>query len=149
MDTKSSGAILKILNLVATADGCLSPEEEHLLESLAKQHKLQAKMISWEDELEDPRSVTCLAQVIASEFHPIAMKTAFMVASISRGEQEDDYICEAEKELLGELAAALGLAAEDVEQAKQDAGHELSKQPTLWQVLYACFGSQFERPLLM
>lgn len=149
MDTKSSGAILKILNLVALADGHLSPEEEHLLESLVNQHKLQAKMISWEDGLENPHSVTCLAQVIASEYHQMAMKTAFMVASISRGEQEDDYICDAEKQLLDELAGALGLAAEDVERAKQDALGEVSKQPTLWQVLYACFGSQFERPLLI
>jgi uncharacterized membrane protein YebE (DUF533 family) len=149
MDTKSSGAILKVLNLVAMADGHLSPEEEHLLESLVNQHKLQAKMISWEDDLENPHSVTCLAQVIASEYHQVAMKTAFMVASISRGEKEDNYICDAERELLDELASALGLAAEDVEQAEQDAFHDLSKQPTLWQVLYACFGSQFERPLLV
>jgi tellurite resistance protein len=149
MDSKSSGAILKILNLIAMADGHLSLEEEHLLESLAKQHKLQAKMISWEDDLENPRNVTCLAQVIASEHHQVAMKTAFMVASISRGEQEDEYICEAEQELLVELAGALSLSAEAVEKANQDALHELSKQPTLWQVLYACFGSQFERPLLV
>jgi hypothetical protein len=87
--------------------------------------------------------------VIASEHHQVAMKTAFMVASISRGEQEDEYICEAEQELLVELAAALSLSAEDVEKANQDALHALSKQPTLWQVLYACFGSQFERPLLV
>lgn len=149
MDIRSSGALLKILNLVAMADGHLSLEEEHLLDSLAKQHKLQAKIIAWEDELENPNSITCLAQVISSEYHQVAIKTSFMVASIARADQEDDYICQAEEVLLSELVGALSLPPEDVEKAKQDAASELNKQPSLWQVLYACFGSQFERPLLI
>ena len=48
MDLQSAGVILRILNLVALADGGVSLEEENLLDSLSKQYKLQAKIINWE-----------------------------------------------------------------------------------------------------
>jgi tellurite resistance protein len=47
MDIQSSGALLKVLNLVAMADGHISAEEESLLELLTTQYKLQAKIIAW------------------------------------------------------------------------------------------------------
>ena len=149
MDIRSSGAILRILNIIALADGYLSPNEELLLQSLEKQHRLRAKVVSWEDELEDPQSISCLAKLIAFDYHMLAMRTAVMVASVCRGGEEDSFICEAEERLLNELAGALSLHADDVKQAREDAAKELNKQPSLWQVLYDCFGSQFERPLLI
>jgi hypothetical protein len=84
MDLQSSGALLRILNLVALADGVCSTEEAHLLESLAKQHKLQSAMLSWQDGLCDSTDVAELARHIAAEHHFLTIKTATMVASISR-----------------------------------------------------------------
>ena len=46
MDLQSAGVILRILNLIAHADGGVSLEEEGLLDSLSKQYKLQAKNIN-------------------------------------------------------------------------------------------------------
>lgn len=149
MDIRSSGAILRILNIVAMADGYISPDEEYLLESLEKQYRLRAKVVTWEDELEDAQSITCLAKLILIDYHMLAMRTAVMVASICRRSDKENSICEAEGRLLNELADALHLAAEDVKQAREDAAKELKKQPSLWQVLYDCFGSQFDRPLLI
>ena len=96
-----------------------------------------------------PQSISCLAKLIAIEYHMLAMRTAVMVASVCRGGDEDNFICEEEERLLNELAGALSLHADDVKQAREDAAKELNKQPSLWQVLYDCFGSQFERPLLI
>ena len=117
MDIRSSGAILRILNIRALADGYLSPNEELLLQSLEKQHRLRAKVVSWEDELEDPQSISCLAKLIAIDYHMLAMRTAVMVASVCRGGDEDSFICEEEERLLNELAGALSLHADDVKQA--------------------------------
>lgn len=146
MDVRSSGAILKILNLVAMADGNLAPEEENLLDSLADQYKLQAKLISWEDELNDPTDITELAQKISADHHELAMKTAIMVARVARGRGEDTYVTPEEDALLAALAAALALPPETMEQVRQQAAMALEKQPTLWQVLYGCFGSRFHMP---
>jgi tellurite resistance protein len=147
MDIQSSGALLRILNLVAIADGHLSPEEENLLDSLVRQHKLQAKIISWQDDLDQPASIRALALKIASEHHELAYRTATMVASISRAQGDDDFVCAEEEQLLKDLAATLQLTAEQIEALQREAARELNQHPNLWQVLYACFGSQFERPI--
>jgi len=57
MNLQSAGVILRILNLVALADGGVSLEEETLLDSLSKQYKLQAKIINWEAQLSDPACI--------------------------------------------------------------------------------------------
>lgn len=149
MDIQSSGALLRILNLVAIADGHLAPEEENLLDSLASQYKLQAKIISWQDDLDQPSDIRALALKIASEHHELAYKTATMVANISRARGEDDFVCAQEEQLLNDMAAALQLAPEQIETIRRQADQELNKHPNLWQVLYACFGSQFEPPILI
>ena len=152
MDLQSSGALLRILNLVAMADGECSAEEEHLLESLTKQHNLQATMLSWQDGLDDPTDVTELARHIAAEHHFLTIKTATMVASISKTRQDNHFINPEEDQLLTQLGAALSLTPERMAEARRNAEEQLSAHPTLWQVLYACFGtqfgSQFERPIL-
>ena len=149
MDLQSSGALLRILNLVAMADGECSPEEQHLLQSLTKQHKLQAQTLAWLDDLEDPSDVAALAAKIAPEPHSLTMKIATMVASISRGRNENSFINPQEDDLLRTLGASLSLTAEAMAKARDEAEEQLCQQPTLWQVLFACFGSQFERPILV
>ena len=148
MDAQSAGAILRILNLIALADGHLAPDEEVLLDSLAKQHALQARLISWEDKLDDPNSITALAGLISPEEHRLTLKTAQMVASVFRRRGDDSAICAEEQALLQELISALALSEAEQQQALAEAEQDLNKQPTLWQVLYGCFGSRFEWPLL-
>jgi hypothetical protein len=149
MDLQSSGALLRILNLVAMADGECSPDEEHLLASLTKQHKLQAQTLAWLDDLGNANDVAALAAKIAPEYHPLTMKTATMVASISRRRNENSFINPQEDDLLRALGAALSLTTEAMAKARDDAEEQLCQQPSLWQVLNACFGSQFERPILI
>lgn len=143
MDQRSSGAMLRILNLMALADGDVSLEESHLLDSLIEQYKLQARMISWESELEHCNDLQVLAALIAPEHRALAMKTATMVAAVSRARHEDAFISPEEDALLLQLASALELAPEEVQQLRDSAEEELNNQPNLWQVLYTCFGGQF------
>jgi hypothetical protein len=143
MDLQSSGALLRILNLVALVDGDCSVEEGDLLESLAKQYKLQAAMLSWQDRLSDPNDVAELAGYIAPEHHFLAMKTATMVAGVSRSTQDNSFINPEEDQLLSQLGEALSLTPERIAEARHAAEEQLCERPTLWQILYACFGSQF------
>jgi tellurite resistance protein len=149
MDLQSSGALLRILNLVAMADGECSLEEDHLLKSLTKQHKLQAQTLAGLDDLADANDMAALAAKIAPEHDLLTMKTATMVASIARGRNDNSFINSQEDERLKTLAAALSLTAEAITKARTEAEEQLCQQPSLWQVLYSCFGSQFERPILI
>jgi hypothetical protein len=71
-----------------------------------------------------------------------------MVASVCRSNQEDHAICLAERELLGQLAQAMGLDPTQQNEIERDAGEALKKQPSLWQVLYGCFSHRFDFPIL-
>ena len=148
MDLQSAGVILRLLNLVALADGGVSLEEERLLQSLSQQYKLQAKFVTWEDQISDPSSIEELALLLQADQRELAMKTAVMVASASRQRSEDAYICAEESAILNRLASALALSPEQRSAIDHQAAQELEKQPNLWQVLYALFGNRFDWPIL-
>jgi hypothetical protein len=149
MDIQSAGAMLRILNMIAMADGHLSLDEQNLLDSLVQQHKLQAKNMAREDGLVNPLSITELAQKIDANYHYLAFKTATMVAIISKSDKDSSSVCSGEEKLLSELADALSLTSDIIGKAQKEASQEIQKQPTLLQVLYSCFGSQFERSLFV
>jgi hypothetical protein len=72
-----------------------------------------------------------------------------MVAIISKGDNDSSSVCSGEEKLLSELAGALSLSFDIIAKAQKEASQEVQKQPTLLQVLYSCFGSQFERSLFV
>ena len=148
MDLQSAGVILRILNLVALADGGVSLEEENLLDSLSKQYKLQAKIINWEDQLSDPACIEELAALINPEQRELAMKTAVMVASASRQQQEDEFICEQERAILSRLATGLELSPDQLQTIESEAAEEIKEHPNLWQVLFSLYGNRFDFPVL-
>jgi len=148
MDAQSAGAILGILNLVALADGQLSLEEEELLDSLSRQHALQADAITAEDRPKSSGSIQALVPLIAPEHRQLTLKTAQMVARVARLRSQDSYVCNEEEALLQELSAALGLPEADQHRAIAEAEQELEQHPNLWQVLYGCFGASLDWPLL-
>lgn len=148
IDLRSAGIILRLLNLVALADGRLSLAEENLLDSLIQQYKLQAKVLSWEDDLNDPNNPEQLASLIPETLRPLTLRLAVMVAQVCRDTHEDQAICPSERQLLSQLAKALGLDQAQQQQIEHDAGEALNKQASLWQVLYGYFGQRFDFPIL-
>ncbi|MCP9776764.1 hypothetical protein [Cyanobium sp. Tous-M-B4] len=140
--------ILRLLNLVALADGGVSLEEESLLESLSEQYKLQAKFVTWEDQVSDPACIEELAALINPEQRELAMKTAVMVASASRHQQDDEFICEQEREILSRLATGLELSPDQLQSIESAAAEEIKEHPNLWQVLFSLFGNRFDFPVL-
>ena len=148
MDLQSAGVILRILNLVALADGGVSLEEENLLDSLSKQYKLQAKIINWEEQLSDPACIEELAALINPEQRELAMKTAVMVASASRQQQDDEFICEQERAILSRLGTSLELSPDQLQSIESEAAEEIKEHPNLVQVLFSLFGNRFDFPVL-
>jgi uncharacterized membrane protein YebE (DUF533 family) len=148
IDLRSAGVILRLLNLIAMADGTLSLSEENLLDSLIKQYRLQAKVVSWEDDLADPGNIEQLANLIPEPLRPLTLRLAVMVASVCRPNHEEHAICVAERELLCQLAKGLDLNPGQQEQIEHEAAEALKKQASLWEVLYGCFSQRFDFPIL-
>jgi tellurite resistance protein len=149
MDIQSAGAILRILNMIAMADGHLSLDEQNLLDSLVQQYKLQTNDMAGEETSDNALNITGLAQKIDVNYHYLTFKTATMVAIISKGDNDSSSVCSGEEKLLSELAGALSLSFDIIAKAQKEASQEVQKQPTLLQVLCFCFGSQFERSLFV
>lgn len=149
MDNQSSGAILRILNLIARADGQVSPEEEHLLESLINRHKITEKIADWEDDAEQPTNIKALAMRIDKPYHTLTCKAATMIADISRVKGNDDFICPEEYLLLDALYDALEMTSTQISEIQHEAKQDLEQSPTLWQIIYSCFGSQYEPPIFV
>ncbi|MEB3200698.1 MAG: hypothetical protein VKK62_09260 [Synechococcaceae cyanobacterium] len=151
MDQRSSSAILGIMQRIAVVDGDLAPEEENLLQSLSDRYSLQPQTSLPADPIpqgSDPAAtIGSLAAMVAPEHRSLLMKAAFMVAGITRGKREDAYICPGEEAALAELSQALELSSEAVTAAREEALEELSHQPSLWQILYGCFGTHSPLPL--
>ena len=118
------------------------------MDSLSKQYKLQAKIINWEDQLSDPSCIEELAALINPEQRELAMKTAVMVASASRQQQDDEFICEQEREILSRLATGLELSPDQLQTIESAAAEEIKEHPNLWQVLFSLFGNRFDFPVL-
>ena len=141
MDLKTSGILLRILNLVAFSDGSISKDEESLLEVLEDRYRLQNKLLNWENDLEDPNDIHQLAPLITSqEDRLLAAKLAYMVVSVSKNPGDTHDINAAEKSIYRELVEALGLSIDQLNLTEKIAKEEIDEQPHLWKVLYGAFG---------
>ena len=76
------------------------------------------------------------------------MKTAVMVASASRQQQDDEFICKQERAILSRLGTSLELSPDQLQTIESEAAEELKEQPNLWQVLFSLFGNSFDFPVL-
>jgi uncharacterized membrane protein YebE (DUF533 family) len=142
VENKTSGIILRILNLMALADGSVSPEEENLLETLLDRYRLHNKLSSWESDFENSNDVEALAAAIfTNEDRCLAIKLAYMVAAVSKNSEDEAAINSEESKIYRKLIENLGLPQATIEIIEQEADVELAKQPSLWQILYGAFGN--------
>lgn len=142
VENKTSAIILRILNLMALADGSVSPEEENMLEGLLDRYRLHNKLSSWESDFENSNDVAELATaIVTNEDRCLAVKLAYMVAAVSKNSEDEAAINPDESEFYRQLIENLGLPQTTIEILEQEADVELAKQPNLWQILYGAFGN--------
>jgi len=133
---------LRILALMAMADGVLAPEEESMLDRLGKAYLQQSELESWDRAFENPMDLEQVARNVAIADRPLAAKLAYMVVSASR----EDFgfpVNAAERQAFDLLAQSLELSELQTDQAVQDATRELASRPGFWDVLVNTFSNQF------
>ena len=126
LDLRSSGAILRILVLIAMADGVLAPEETSMLD---RAYLKQCELEKLESGVSEPNG-------------PLTAKLAYMVISASR----EDYgfpVNSAERQAFDQLTQTLELTDLQKDQAIQEATRELARQPGFWEILMNAFSNQF------
>ena len=142
MDIRSSGAILRILVLMAMADGVLAPEEKSMLDRLGSAYLKQSELESWDQAFQNPMDLEHVAREISIADRPVTAKLAYMVISASR----EDYgfpVNSAERQAFEQLIRTLELTDPQKDQAIQEATRELARQPGFWDILINTFSNQF------
>ena len=142
LDLRSSGAILRLLVLMAMADGVLATEETSMLDRLGSAYLRQSELKSWDRAFEDPMDLEQVARDVAIADRPLAAKLAYMVISATR-EDFGFAVNAAERQAFDHLAEVLELTDIQKDQAIQDATRELARQPGFWDVLSNTFSNQF------
>ena len=142
MDLRSSGAILRILVLMAMADGVLASEEKSMLDRLGSAYLKQSELESWDQAFQNPMDLEHVAREISIADRPVTAKLAYMVISASR----EDYgfpVNSAERQAFEQLIRTLELTDPQKDQAIQEATRELARQPGFWDILINTFSNQF------
>jgi len=142
LDVRSSGAVLRMLALMAMADGVLATEEQVMLDRLGKQYLKQSELESWDQAFPNPMDLRQVAKDIAITDRPLAAKLAYMVLSSSR----EDYgfaVNPAERQAFDDLAKNLELTELQKDQAIEEATRELTRQPRFWDIVMNTFSHQF------
>ena len=142
VDNRSAAPLLRILMLMAMADGVLASEGKSMLDKLSKEYLNHSDVNSWEGVFSDAMELEQVAKTIAVADRPLAAKLAYMVISASR----EDYcfpVNSAERKAFDRLTQALELTDLQKDQAMKEAIHELDHQAGFWEVLMKTFGYQF------
>lgn len=142
LDLRSSGAILRILVLMAMADGVLAPEETSMLDRLGRAYLEQCELENWNQAFQNPMDLEQIAREISIADRPLTAKLAYMVISASR----EDYgfpVNSAERQAFDQLTQTLELTDLQKDQAIQEATRELARQPGFWEILMNAFSNQF------
>ena len=133
---------MRILALMAMADGVLATEESSMLDRMGSAYLRQSQLESWDQAFENPMDLEQVARDIAIADRPLTAKLAYMVISASR----EDFgfpVNAAERRAFDQLTQALELTSLQKDQAIQDATRELAHQPGFWDVLMNTFSNQF------
>lgn len=142
VDLRSSGALLRVLALMAMADGLLAAEEQSMLEKLGTQYLQQSELDSWDRAFQHPMDLKQVAREIDIADRPLTAKLAYMVLCSSR----EDYgfpVNAAERQAFDQLIQTLELTELQKDQAIQDATRELARTPGFWDILMNTFSNQF------
>ena len=76
VDLRSSGALLRVLALMAMADGVLAAEEQSMLEKLGTQYLQQSELDSWDQAFQQPMDLKQVAREIDIADRPLTAKLA-------------------------------------------------------------------------
>ena len=138
LDIPLSGAVLRILQLMALADGIVAPEEEVMLEKICNQYFNKMDVSSWDQVFEDPSDLKQLAAEVAISDRPLTAQLAYMVLSACR-EAYSFPVNTAERRIFDQLTECLELSDHQKNEAILAATREITRAPGFWEILCANF----------
>ena len=140
LDIPLSGAVLRILQLMALADGIVAAEEEAMLQKICNQYFGKMDVSSWDQVFQDPSDLKQVAAEVAISDRPLTAQLAYMVLSACR----EDYsfpVNAAEHRTFDQLTEYLELSEHQKNEAILAATREMTRGPGFWEILYASFSN--------
>lgn len=133
---------MRVLALMAMADGVVADEEKEMLDRIGKQFLKHSELADWEHVFRDPMNLKAVSRNVAISDRPLTAKLAYMVISACR----EDYgfaVNSAERRAFDELTEALELTEVQKDQAIEEATREISQKTGFWNILINTFSNQF------
>ena len=116
MNLQEQSALLRILALMAMADGSVEPQEQEMMQCLFDKHFLGSFPTAWRNALADSMDLRTAALAIPVEMRPVTIKLSYLV-NAACGEERDFPINPAEVYSLNALVNHLELTEDEKENA--------------------------------
>ena len=141
MEMRSSGAVLRVLQMMAMADGIVAPEEEGMLMRIGERYLSEVDVSSWNQVFQDPMDLQQVAAQVAIADRPLTAQLAYMVLSACR-EAYSFPVNVAERRIFDQLTDYLDLSEDQKNAAIDAANRELARGPGFWEILFASFSDR-------
>ena len=134
--------MLRVLVLMAEADGSVDPEEQQMLQSICDDHVQGHGSTEWRDAMTSPLDLKQAATAIPEHERPLTLKLAYMLISAC-GKERGFPINPAELYAFNALVNHLELTEEQRELAVAAAKRELRGSTDLWSMLRTQLSQHF------
>lgn len=142
MEATTEAAMLRVLVLMAEADGFIASEEQNMLQDICNQHFRGSSSDGWRVALSSEMDLKRAATAIADSERPLTLKLAYMLISAC-GEERGFPINPAELYAFNALVNHLELTEDQREQAVTAAKRDLNNSPDPWSMLRTQFSKHF------
>ena len=131
MDLKEQSALLRILALMASADGSVGSQEQQMVHRHFDEHLMGSFPDAWEEALTDSMDLKTASLAIPVGMRPLTIKLSYMVISAC-GDEKGFPIDPAEVYAFNALVNHMELTEEDKEFAMNAAKKELKASSAVW-----------------
>ena len=131
MDLKEQSALLRILALMASADGSVGSQEQQMVQRHFDEHLMGSFPDAWEEALTDSMDLKTASLAIPVGMRPLTIKLSYMVISAC-GDEKGFPIDPAEVYAFNALVNHMELTEEDKEFAMNAAKKELKASSAVW-----------------
>ena len=131
MDLKEQSALLRILALMASADGSVGSQEQQMVHRHFDEHLIGSFPDAWEEALTDSMDLKTASLAIPVGMRPLTIKLSYMVISAC-GDEKGFPIDPAEVYAFNALVNHMELTEEDKEFAMNAAKKELKASSAVW-----------------
>lgn len=143
MGTKEEAAILRVLALMAVADGVVASQEQHMAQRLCDEHFGVSCPAAWQEALRSPMDLKTAASAIPETMRSLTLKLSYMVISAC-GKERGFPVNPPELYAFNALVNHLELTEDQRELAVKAAKQDLKATSNTWSRLRFRLTKAFE-----